>query len=1538
MGAAKNLIEKKALQSLVPLNALSAIHLEEITKKAVIEEIRSGRYVFKKGDRDYQSVYLIEGRVELIESGRQVVATVEAGSEAARHPLAHKQPRNLSVRAAGSVTVVRIDSSLLDVLLTWDESSGYDVVEIDAEQNDDWMTRVLQSEAFLQLPPTNIHQLLMRLEEVTLSAGDAVVRQGDEGDYFYIVKTGRLAVSRKASPRSKEVLLAELGEGACFGEEALVSDASRNASVTMLTDGTLMRLSKDDFKQLLCAPMVHEVEFNEAQELVSQGARWLDVRLPGEFENQSIEGSINVPLSALRDQSAELDSDVSYVVCCDTGRRSATGAFLLRQRGLSVYTLKNGLMDVPEHAPVSSGAGAGAAEQGQDAEIIPFGADVRGESPGSRRDHGAPSRAPGAVRAADGASCDSARAVPQQQLEQAQKQLEDLQIRLQEAEARRAEEEAISGRVIEQIDTLEKDLQRALRERAEFEQRLSQYQEAGESEKTESAQLSARLERQQREHEKQTRLLEQELIQIRDDYKQLGQRAGALAGERDSVITELEKARGELVDLREQLAGRQGEINTQTEALMRELELRGRELETEKDQRSRLEQRLAELAHRHEQLEKDHGASAQRERDLQAQLQEAERRSEAAVDAARNDASGAEEALNQRIAELQSELESQVQDGQSRRDELEHKLSAAEQAVSEAQEREGDLQAQLQEAERRSEAAVDAVRNDASGAEEALNQRIAELQSELESQLQDGQSRRDELEHKLSAAEQAVSEAQERERDLQAQLQEAEQGARQELKQAVEHTEDLEHELEILQQKRSESEQRIAELEKRLAEEAKDHKSDIASVRDALGRAQDERENVKRDQKRLMESLRKAERKLERERQDHEAEVHRLRKELKQTAGDSNAGLASELEALQRQLKEGLTDREELELKLGERSAQLEDVQSQSEKLAKQLAQAQDSARQAEQQLVEATQAANEEMTIRLNAEQELQHALQLDLKKTLRERDEHQVQLSLLTQESVELRAALAAAQARLGEQEQTQRLVDDLREQLHRVECERDAARDAEQGLRQEADQLRADAELTRGLVTSAPESDGEAEQQLWELQQEVERLRAELNNLHADATAQAEPVQIMSLDSEDPDAGSMLDSDFTESQAAASAESAATVLLDEEYASGAVSDDSETRKSSVTKVLTAAAVVIAALAGGLMWWFEQPLSLGDDPQLPAVAGMESPAAEVQAAPDGVAAPEEKVEAEPPAGRVPDFVRGVPDLASLRPEPNDPAVDDAVSESAPRAPAETNPAAQDEIAPIAAAPQPEAAQQPGVEFRDRLRAGGSGPSMVELRSDSFQMGSGPASPNFDERPRRNVTLKRFALSKYEVTFEQYDRFAAETGRARPRSDGGGRGPRPVINVSWSDAVAYAEWLSGQTGHRYRLPTEAEWEFAARAGTITRYWWGNKVGTARANCFDCGTEWGGRETAPVGSFAASPFGLHDLSGNAREWVKDCYASTYEGAPVDGSAVDASQCRQRVIRGGSYSSPSTKLRVTTRDQGEPDMRLDDLGFRVAREY
>jgi len=245
---------------------------------------------------------------------------------------------------------------------------------------------------------------------------------------------------------------------------------------------------------------------------------------------------------------------------------------------------------------------------------------------------------------------------------------------------------------------------------------------------------------------------------------------------------------------------------------------------------------------------------------------------------------------------------------------------------------------------------------------------------------------------------------------------------------------------------------------------------------------------------------------------------------------------------------------------------------------------------------------------------------------------------------------------------------------------------------------------------------------------------------------------------------------------------------------------------------------------------------------------------------------------------------------------------------------------------------------RQPLRTFSEPLSDGGRTPVMVALRADSFDMGSAATSANFDERPRHKVTLKSFAISKYEVTFEQYDRFAKATGRTRPADEGWGRGKRPVINVSWQDAVAYTRWLSDQTGYSYRLPTEAEWEFAARSGSDKRFWWGNEVGAGRANCFDCGSQWSGSETAPVGSFAASSFGLGDMAGNVMEWVQDCYSAGYAGAPQDGSAVESAGCTARVVRGGGYSSPTDTLRSASRGERAAQTRLDNLGFRVARDY
>jgi CRP-like cAMP-binding protein len=337
---------KEILQTLVPFHTLSPTHLDEVAQKTTVESVRSGRYLFREGDRDNQSVYVLEGGVNLL-SGPEVVGNIVGGTDAARHPIAHQQPRRASACAHSPCVIARIDSSLLNLFLTWDQSGGYEVNEINEDEDEDWMTRMLQSPAFLKLPPSNIQRLLMSVQSVEAKAGDEIIRQGSEGKHFYIIKSGRCVVSRKSSPNATEIRLAELADGDVFGEEALVSDAKRNATVTMATDGTLMRLAKSDFVKLLNEPLVERVTYAQALELDPLATEWLDVRLPGEFEASAIPGSRNIPLSALRYEADSLNKAVRYIVCCDNGQRSESAAFILSQRGLSFYLLAGGLRSVP---------------------------------------------------------------------------------------------------------------------------------------------------------------------------------------------------------------------------------------------------------------------------------------------------------------------------------------------------------------------------------------------------------------------------------------------------------------------------------------------------------------------------------------------------------------------------------------------------------------------------------------------------------------------------------------------------------------------------------------------------------------------------------------------------------------------------------------------------------------------------------------------------------------------------------------------------------------------------------------------------------------------------------------------------------------------------------------------------------------------------------------------------------------------------------------------------------------------------------------
>jgi CRP-like cAMP-binding protein len=344
----KAIVDKNLLQDFVPLNALSPERFRELSEKIIIEEVLERRYLFREGDKDNQTIFLLEGKINLIDSFRKVTGEVEAGTDVSRHALSNQQPRPLSARAVKKCIIARIDSALLDLYLTWDQSSSAEVVEIGSDENQDWMTRILQTEAFEKIPPAMIQSLLIKMEPYPVKAGHVVIRQGDPGDYFYSIHEGSCAVSRKDSPDADAQYLAELGSGTSFGEDALVSDVKRNATVTMLTDGLLMRLAKEDFIELLKNQLVKRVDYEQAAAMVDEDAVWIDVRTADEYESGAFEESVNMPLADLRNEIPELVFNTKYIICCDTGRRSESAGFMLSHRGFDVYVLEGG---IPVHSP-----------------------------------------------------------------------------------------------------------------------------------------------------------------------------------------------------------------------------------------------------------------------------------------------------------------------------------------------------------------------------------------------------------------------------------------------------------------------------------------------------------------------------------------------------------------------------------------------------------------------------------------------------------------------------------------------------------------------------------------------------------------------------------------------------------------------------------------------------------------------------------------------------------------------------------------------------------------------------------------------------------------------------------------------------------------------------------------------------------------------------------------------------------------------------------------------------------------------------------
>jgi len=342
----------ETLKVLEPVASLPEARLKELAGLCRMETLSKNSDPFPVRGGTGEAVYLVQGELVLTYSDGTSRVLV-AGSERSRYPLGQRGDAFTSAKAITEIELVRIDEALLDTVATWDQLASADQSARQKTAGDEhslanwslmsgmFSVSSLKYGAFSQLPSAHIDELLRRFERINVKKGDAVIREGAEGDFYFVIETGRCKVERMIGGVS--MLLAELKSGDAFGEEALVSEAKRNATVTMKTDGMLLRLAKKDFDQLLREPLLHRISVEEARDKIAGGAQWIDVRYPSEYQYDKLAGAINIPLSEIRNALGVLDKGREYVLYCQSERRSAAATFLLAQRGYRAFLLAGGL-------------------------------------------------------------------------------------------------------------------------------------------------------------------------------------------------------------------------------------------------------------------------------------------------------------------------------------------------------------------------------------------------------------------------------------------------------------------------------------------------------------------------------------------------------------------------------------------------------------------------------------------------------------------------------------------------------------------------------------------------------------------------------------------------------------------------------------------------------------------------------------------------------------------------------------------------------------------------------------------------------------------------------------------------------------------------------------------------------------------------------------------------------------------------------------------------------------------------------------------
>jgi CRP-like cAMP-binding protein len=338
----------EAVRRFEPISCLPEDHVDELLDQSRIESYPAGTDLLAVERSDHEVVYLLKGELDMrVDGGAGWI--LRAGSEDARHPIADGRSRPLSAVAITPVEILRVDKELLDTMVTWSQIGAPEEAVVMSEDGiitidkAGWLKTMLKSATFRRLPPANIEELLHRLEPIVVHTGDVIIRQGDPGDFFYMIDQGTALVTHNPENDQDSIELAELNKGATFGEAALLSNRPRNATVTMMSDGILLRLSKEDFDKLLTQPTLQWLTFDRAMEEISRGGRWIDVRLPSEFERSHLPGAISMPMHSLHHAARNLDPHVAYVCYCKTGRRSSAAAFILKQHGFKASVLKGGL-------------------------------------------------------------------------------------------------------------------------------------------------------------------------------------------------------------------------------------------------------------------------------------------------------------------------------------------------------------------------------------------------------------------------------------------------------------------------------------------------------------------------------------------------------------------------------------------------------------------------------------------------------------------------------------------------------------------------------------------------------------------------------------------------------------------------------------------------------------------------------------------------------------------------------------------------------------------------------------------------------------------------------------------------------------------------------------------------------------------------------------------------------------------------------------------------------------------------------------------